>query len=67
MPKTIKPKLSKDQLGSFDARIDSIYYEDGFLSVNTSGRHTGEPVDINFDEHDLEILLRFIKTNNGRD
>lgn len=59
MPRSIKPRMSKDELEPFDKDIDGIYYEDGdaclVLNYDTSVIH--------LDVVDLQNLISFIKRN----
>lgn len=63
MPRSIKPRMSKDELDSFDYSIASIFYSDGEAVVETQPSVEEEWVRLSFSEQDLEKMLSFIRRN----
>lgn len=63
MPRSIKPKMSKDELESFDYSITSIFFDDGEAVVEAQSLINDDRIYINFSEQDLEKMLNFIRRN----
>lgn len=63
MPRSIKPKMSRDELSGFDWLILGISYEEDIALVEI--RTLDGPLNVEFSEKDLEQMIQFIRRNNA--
>lgn len=64
MPRSIKDKLSKDELAGFDSGISGIHHDSGEVVVELNDSYYG-PWEISFSESELERLIQLIRRNKS--
>lgn len=62
MPKSIKPKMSRDELSNFDWLVAGIEFDDGEAVINVRNQYEGV-TPVSFSENDLQDMIMFIRRN----
>lgn len=66
MPRSIKPRMSRDELSGFDSDILSVEYTDGELDLHIAAKvYPEDEVHVIFNEQELEQLIQFIRRNKN--
>jgi hypothetical protein len=63
MPKSIKPRMSKDELATFDANVVSIEFDNGEATLTITNKYLDEEVSFCLNERDCDKIVQFIRRN----
>lgn len=63
MPRSIKPRMSKDELASLDAGVHSVEYDDGEAFLTITNKFNDDVACFWMSEKDCEDIISFIRRN----